>query len=91
MTGAAIDQVRGRDLLNGMPKETEINQAQVAKALAEPVQQICDAVMQALETRRPNLAADIVDRGVMLTGGGAFAGRSGSGLARTDRPVDQRG
>ena len=66
--------IRGRDLLNGVPKETEINQAQVAEALSEPVQQICDAVMQALETTPPDLAADIVDRGVMLTGGGALLG-----------------
>ena len=43
----------------------------VAEALGEPVQQICDAVMQALEATPPDLAADIVDRGVMLTGGGA--------------------
>ena len=47
--------IRGRDLLNGVPKETEINQAQVAEALAEPVQQICDAVMQALEATPPDL------------------------------------
>ena len=71
--GASI-VIRGRDLLNGVPKETEINQAQVAEALSEPVQQICDAVMQALETTPPDLAADIVDRGVMLTGGGALLG-----------------
>jgi rod shape-determining protein MreB len=71
--GASI-LIRGRDLLNGVPKETEINQAQVAEALSEPVQAICDAVMQALETTPPDLAADIVDRGVMLTGGGALLG-----------------
>ncbi len=86
--GASI-QIRGRDLLNGVPKETEINQAQVAEALAEPVQQICDAVMQALEATPPDLAADIVDRGVMLTGGGALLGdldlalREQTGLAIT--------
>ena len=66
--------IRGRDLLNGVPKETEITQAQVAEALAEPVQQICEAVMTALEATPPDLAADIVDRGVMLTGGGALLG-----------------
>ena len=66
--------IRGRDLLNGVPKEIELNQAQVADALAEPVQQICEAVMQALERTPPDLAADIVDRGVMLTGGGALLG-----------------
>ncbi len=67
-------EIRGRDLLNGVPKETEINQAQVAEALAEPVQTICEAVMTALEATPPDLAADIVDRGVMLTGGGALLG-----------------
>ena len=67
-------QIRGRDLLNGVPKETEISQAQVAEALAEPVQAICEAVMTALEATPPDLAADIVDRGVMLTGGGALLG-----------------
>ncbi|MBK5935111.1 rod shape-determining protein MreB [Rhodovulum imhoffii] len=66
--------IRGRDLLNGVPKEIEINQALVAEALAEPVQQICEAVMIALEATPPDLAADIVDRGVMLTGGGALLG-----------------
>lgn len=66
--------IRGRDILNGVPKEIEVNQAQIAEALAEPVQQICDAVMLALETTPPDLSADIVDRGVMLTGGGALLG-----------------
>jgi len=70
----AVMQIRGRDLLNGVPKETEINQAQVAEALSETVQQICEAVMTALEATPPDLAADIVDRGVMLTGGGALLG-----------------
>jgi rod shape-determining protein MreB len=67
-------EIRGRDLLNGVPKEIEITQAQIADALAEPVQQICEAVMTALESTPPDLAADIVDRGVMLTGGGALLG-----------------
>jgi rod shape-determining protein MreB len=86
--GAAM-QVRGRDLLSGVPKEIEINQAQVAEALAEPVQQICDAVMLALEATPPDLSADIVDRGIMLTGGGALLGeldlalRKQTGLAVT--------
>ena len=66
--------VRGRDLLNGIPKEMEVTQAMIAEALAEPVQQICEAVMLALEATPPDLAADIVDRGVMLTGGGAQLG-----------------
>ncbi|MDA9894821.1 rod shape-determining protein [Amylibacter sp.] len=67
-------KIRGRDLLNGVPKEIEITQAQVADALSESVQQIVEAVMTALESTPPDLAADIVDRGVMLTGGGALLG-----------------
>ena len=66
--------VRGRDLLNGVPREVEISQAQVAEALSETVQQMCEAVMMALEATPPDLAADIVDRGVILTGGGALLG-----------------
>ncbi|MFS4437509.1 rod shape-determining protein [Paracoccaceae bacterium GXU_MW_L88] len=87
--------VRGRDLLNGVPKEMEITQAQVAEALAEPVQQICEAVMTALESTPPDLAADIVDRGVMLTGGGALLGdldvalreQTGLAISVADEPL----
>jgi rod shape-determining protein MreB len=88
-------EIRGRDLLNGIPKEAEITQAHIAEALAEPVQQIKEAVMTALEATPPDLAADIVDRGVMLTGGGALLGdldvalREQTGLAITvaDEPL----
>jgi rod shape-determining protein MreB len=86
--GGRID-VRGRDLLNGVPKEMEITQAQIAEALSETVQTIVEAVMTALEQTPPDLAADIVDRGVMLTGGGALLGdldlalREQTGLAIT--------
>jgi len=86
--GEAVE-VRGRDLLNGVPKEIEITQAQIADALQDPVQQIVEAVMVALEATPPDLAADIVDRGVMLTGGGALLGdldvalREQTGLAVT--------
>ncbi|RMD49296.1 MAG: rod shape-determining protein [Alphaproteobacteria bacterium] len=66
--------IRGRDLINGVPKEITITQAHVAEALSETVQQIHEAVMTALEATPPDLAADIVDRGVMLTGGGALLG-----------------
>lgn len=71
--GARMD-VRGRDLLNGVPKELEISQGQIAEALAETVQAMVEAVMVALEQTPPDLAADIVDRGVILTGGGALLG-----------------
>ena len=82
--GASM-HIRGRDLLNGVPKEIEISQAQIAEALAEPVQQICEAVMTALETTPPDLAADIVDRGRHVDGRWRIAWRPGSGPARADR------
>jgi rod shape-determining protein MreB len=65
-------QIRGRDLVNGIPKEIAITQAQIADAIAEPVAQIVEAVRIALENTAPELAADIVDNGIVLTGGGAL-------------------
>jgi rod shape-determining protein MreB len=69
--GDVID-VKGRDLLNGIPKEIRINEAQIAEALAEPVAAIVEAVRLALENTAPELAADIVDQGIVMTGGGAL-------------------
>jgi rod shape-determining protein MreB len=66
--------VKGRDLMNGVPKELILSEAQIAEALAEPVGQIIEAVKMALEHTAPELAADIVDKGIMLTGGGALLG-----------------
>ena len=65
-------QIKGRDLVNGVPKEIEINQAQLAEALSEPVTKIVEAVRLALENTQPELAADIFDSGIVLTGGGAL-------------------
>ncbi|MBH63749.1 MAG: rod shape-determining protein [Alphaproteobacteria bacterium] len=67
-------EVRGRDLMNGVPKELVINQVQIAESLAEPVGAIIEAVKVALEHTAPELAADIVDKGIVLTGGGALLG-----------------
>jgi rod shape-determining protein MreB and related proteins len=64
--------IKGRDLMNGVPKEIVISQRQIAEALAEPVTAIIDAVKMALEHTPPELAADIVDKGIVLTGGGAM-------------------
>lgn len=64
-------QIKGRDLLNGIPKEILITEQQMAESLFEPVSAIVDAVKVALENTAPELAADIVDRGIVLTGGGA--------------------
>lgn len=64
--------LKGRDLVNGVPKEITINQAHIAEALAEPIGAIVEGVRIALENTAPELAADIVDQGIVLTGGGAL-------------------
>ena len=66
--------IKGRDLMNGVPKEITITQRQIAESLAEPVGSNIDAVKVALENTEPELAADIVDKGIVLTGGGALLG-----------------
>ena len=67
-------EIKGRDLMNGVPKELVIDQNQITESLAEPVSQIVEAVKVALEQTPPELAADIVDKGIVLTGGGALLG-----------------
>jgi len=65
-------EVKGRDLISGIPKIVEINSEEVREAIAEPISLIVDTVKDALENAPPELAGDIVDRGIMLTGGGAL-------------------
>ena len=65
-------EIRGRDLINGLPKTVKITSEEVREALSEPVQAIVEAVKNVLERTPPELAADIIDRGVILTGGGAL-------------------
>ncbi len=65
-------QVKGRDLIKGTPKTIEITSVEIREALIEPVSQIVTAVRLTLEKTPPELAADILDRGIMLTGGGAL-------------------
>ena len=65
-------EIKGRDLMNGVPKEITVGQRQIAESLAEPVAAIVEAVKVALESTPPELAADIVDKGIVLTGGGAL-------------------
>ena len=67
-----MTEVKGRDLMNGVPREVLVSQREIAYALMEPVTQIMDAVKVALENTPPELAADIVDKGIVLTGGGAL-------------------
>jgi len=65
-------QVKGRDLVNGVPKTTEVSSAEIREGLNEPLAQIVEAVKLTLERTPPELSADILDRGIMLSGGGAL-------------------
>ena len=65
-------QIKGRDLLNGIPKEVTIDTRDIVESLAEPVSEIVNAVKLTLEKTAPELSADIVDKGIVLTGGGAL-------------------
>jgi rod shape-determining protein MreB len=67
----AVD-VRGRDLVSGLPRTVRMTSSEIREAMAEPVQAIVDAVKQTLERTPPELSADIVDRGIILAGGGAL-------------------
>lgn len=65
-------QIRGRDLLEGLPKMIEITSEEIRECLAEPIAAIVDAVRQTLERTPPELASDIIERGMMLAGGGSL-------------------
>ena len=64
--------VKGRDLISGIPKIVEINSEEIREAMAEPIGVIVDAIRHTLENCPPELAGDIVDRGIVLAGGGAL-------------------
>ena len=70
----ATMEIRGRDLMNGVPKELILSEREIAESLAEPVGAIIESVKVTLEHTAPELAADIVDKGIVLTGGGALLG-----------------
>lgn len=65
-------EIKGRDLVAGVPKTMKISSAQIREAVSEPVAAIIEAVRQALELTPPELASDILDRGIIMTGGGAL-------------------
>ncbi|MGH2403216.1 MAG: rod shape-determining protein [bacterium] len=91
---SAVD-VRGRDLVSGLPRTVRMTSAEIREAMAEPVQQVVDAVKQTLERTPPELAADIVDRGIIMAGGGALlrgidrllAEETGMPVSLTDDPL----
>ncbi|MBN2227365.1 MAG: rod shape-determining protein [candidate division Zixibacteria bacterium] len=65
-------EIKGRDLVAGVPKNLKLSSVQVREALVEPIDRIVEAVRQSLEKTPPELASDILDRGIILTGGGAL-------------------
>lgn len=67
-----VTTIKGRDLMNGVPKEIELTEAKIAESLQEPVNAIKEAVHEALEKTPPELSSDIVERGIIVTGGGAL-------------------
>jgi len=64
--------IKGRDLVSGIPKIIEITSSEVSEAMSEPAEQIVDAIRTTLENIPPELSSDIVDRGIVLAGGGAL-------------------
>lgn len=72
MGDGRVMKIKGRDMIHGIPKEIEITERQVAESLSEPVAGIIDAVKMALENTPPELSADIVDKGIVMTGGGSL-------------------
>jgi rod shape-determining protein MreB len=83
-----VAPVRGRDVSRGVPSEIELNQAQVAEALSEPVSRILEVVRAALENTQPEIAADVIDQGITMTGGSSLLREIGPVLAdETGLPV----
>ena len=95
--GAAVDQpeemtmeIQGRDNVSGLPRTVRVTTGEVVEALAEPLGQIASVVKAVLSTTPPELSSDIIDRGIVLTGGGALLRGIDSYLTReTGVPVYQ--
>ena len=64
--------IRGRDLISGLPKTATITSDEILKAISDPIHEIVDTIRQTLESTPPELAADVMDTGITLTGGGAL-------------------
>ena len=67
-----VMDIRGRDLIQGLPRQITVSSRDVAKSIEEPVAQIIAGVKRVLEKTPPELSADVIDRGIILTGGGAY-------------------
>ena len=94
--GEAAMEIKGRNLIDGLPKSVEITSEQVREALADPVDQILDSIRYTLDRTPPELASDIIERGITLTGGGALlrgidkliAQQTGMPVNIADNPLD---
>lgn len=94
--GEAAMEIKGRNLIDGLPKSVEITSEQVRQALADPVDEILDSIRYTLDRTPPELAADIIERGITLTGGGALlrgldkliASETGMPVKVADNPLD---
>ncbi len=83
-----VAHVRGRDVGRGVPTEITLDQIEIAQALAEPVNRIVEVVRAALEHTQPEIAADVIDQGITMTGGGSLLREIGTVLAdETGLPV----
>ncbi|WP_141012756.1 rod shape-determining protein [Nocardioides sambongensis] len=71
-SGESNGEIRGRDMVSGLPRTVEVTSAEIRHALEEPLNDIVDAVRVTLDQTPPELAGDIMDRGIVLTGGGAL-------------------
>lgn len=81
-------EIRGRDLVSGLPKNLTIKSGEIREALADPIDKIVNAVKTTLEKTPPELAADIMDHGIMMTGGGALLSNIDTLISReTGMPV----
>ena len=81
-------EIRGRDLVSGLPKTIIVSAEEIRKAIEEPVNAIIDAVKNTLDKTPPELAADIMDKGIVLTGGGGDAQGPGRAAQARDRHAD---
>ena len=89
-------EIKGRNLIDGLPKSVEITSEQVRQALADPVDEILDSIRYTLDRTPPELAADIIERGITLTGGGALlrgldkliASETGMPVKVAENPLD---
>ncbi len=81
-------EIKGRDLVEGVPKTLTLTDEEIREALSETVAAIVEAVRVALERTPPELSADIMDKGIVITGGGSLLQQPRPAAARGDRPAD---